>query len=346
MTLQQAVFAGSVDPGNLVGRPGDRSRPTSAPDCGAAAPVNCDTAVFTVLDHAYAITPNSERQRDGRQQGRRRRHRHAVEHREAAVRRHDHRRAHRNGRNAPPVGTVTLSNTTPTEGIAPDRHAGVHGRRRRQPAHPRPRPGRSKLSPGRVGRRTATVGPTFTPGNLEVGLRLRVDATFLDNAGDPRGGHLGSDGSRHQRQPAARWGAPGSDRPDADRGRSSSRRRPRRSPIADGLTGVHLQLPVAAERKRRRRRIRQHRRRTELGELHAGPGAGQPRPPGRRDLHRPPRHARNGHVAGHRASSPVTSSSAAAGADTFNGTAGEDHAFGRGGNDTLNGDERERHHRR
>jgi Ca2+-binding RTX toxin-like protein len=45
-TLQAAVFAGTVDPGDLVLV--REIRPVTAPaaDCGATAPVNCDTAVF------------------------------------------------------------------------------------------------------------------------------------------------------------------------------------------------------------------------------------------------------------------------------------------------------------
>src|SRR4051794_8836780 len=47
MTLQQAVFAGLVDPGNLVIYR-ELVKPTvPAPDCASATPLNCDTAVFT-----------------------------------------------------------------------------------------------------------------------------------------------------------------------------------------------------------------------------------------------------------------------------------------------------------
>ena len=42
----------------------------------------------------------------------------------------------------------------------------------------------------------AVVGDTFIPGNAEVGLRLRVVATFLDNAGQRRDHHLGPDRPR------------------------------------------------------------------------------------------------------------------------------------------------------
>ncbi len=45
-TLQAAVFAGTVDPGNLVTVREITSTVTAPADCGTAAPVNCDTAVF------------------------------------------------------------------------------------------------------------------------------------------------------------------------------------------------------------------------------------------------------------------------------------------------------------
>ncbi len=65
MTLQQAVFSGIVDPGNLVA--GRELKPdmgvtadTATPaDCGAAAPVNCDVAVFRNPQSSYTITPNA-----------------------------------------------------------------------------------------------------------------------------------------------------------------------------------------------------------------------------------------------------------------------------------------------
>jgi len=57
MTLQQAVFAGLVDPGNLVGVR-EIVSPTTVPpaDCGTTAPLNCDTAVFTGPRSNYTIT--------------------------------------------------------------------------------------------------------------------------------------------------------------------------------------------------------------------------------------------------------------------------------------------------
>jgi Ca2+-binding RTX toxin-like protein len=57
MTLQQAVFAGLVDPGNLVAVREIVSPATVPPaDCGAAAPLNCDTAVFSGPQSNYSIT--------------------------------------------------------------------------------------------------------------------------------------------------------------------------------------------------------------------------------------------------------------------------------------------------
>ncbi len=56
MTLQQAVFAGLVDPGNLVGVREITNTVTAPADCGAAAPVNCDTAVFQANRSSYTIT--------------------------------------------------------------------------------------------------------------------------------------------------------------------------------------------------------------------------------------------------------------------------------------------------
>ncbi|MEP7017976.1 MAG: peroxidase family protein, partial [Actinomycetota bacterium] len=57
MTLQQAVFAGLVDPGNLVAvREIVSPAVTPAADCGTAVPLNCDTAVFSGLQANYTVT--------------------------------------------------------------------------------------------------------------------------------------------------------------------------------------------------------------------------------------------------------------------------------------------------
>lgn len=55
MTLQQAVFAGLVDPGNLVSVREILTPPVLPADCGALAPVNCDTAVFSGPLSNYSI---------------------------------------------------------------------------------------------------------------------------------------------------------------------------------------------------------------------------------------------------------------------------------------------------
>ncbi len=62
MTLQQAVFAGLVDPGNLVAVREILSAPSLPADCGAATPLNCDTAVFLGPQASYTITPGAGRQ--------------------------------------------------------------------------------------------------------------------------------------------------------------------------------------------------------------------------------------------------------------------------------------------
>jgi Ca2+-binding RTX toxin-like protein len=57
MTLQQAVFAGLVNPGNVVAVREIVSPATvPAADCGAATPLNCDTAVFLAPQGSYDIT--------------------------------------------------------------------------------------------------------------------------------------------------------------------------------------------------------------------------------------------------------------------------------------------------
>jgi Ca2+-binding RTX toxin-like protein len=65
-TLQAAVFAGTVDPGNLVAvreinmNPATTTATTSAAgDCTAAAPTNCDVAVFSAARATYTITNNA-----------------------------------------------------------------------------------------------------------------------------------------------------------------------------------------------------------------------------------------------------------------------------------------------
>jgi len=65
MTLQQAVFASLVDPGNLVavreitgmGTTPNRATPS---DCGTPSPVNCDTALFSKTADQYVVTNNAD----------------------------------------------------------------------------------------------------------------------------------------------------------------------------------------------------------------------------------------------------------------------------------------------
>jgi Fibronectin type III domain len=59
MTLQQAVFAGLVDPGNLVNVREIVKLATPPADCGTAAPLNCDTSVYSGPRSQYTITTNA-----------------------------------------------------------------------------------------------------------------------------------------------------------------------------------------------------------------------------------------------------------------------------------------------
>ncbi len=60
MTLQQAVFAGLVDPGNMVAVREIITPTVPAADCDAASPVNCDTALFSGPQSDYTITVNGD----------------------------------------------------------------------------------------------------------------------------------------------------------------------------------------------------------------------------------------------------------------------------------------------
>jgi Abnormal spindle-like microcephaly-assoc'd, ASPM-SPD-2-Hydin len=60
MNLQQAVFAGKVNPGQINAvREVVLPNPLPPADCGVAAPLNCDTALFSGLQAEYTITPNA-----------------------------------------------------------------------------------------------------------------------------------------------------------------------------------------------------------------------------------------------------------------------------------------------
>jgi Ca2+-binding RTX toxin-like protein len=54
-TLQAAVFAGTVDPGNLVAVREIKNDVTAAADCGTTNPVNCDTAEFAGPRANYTV---------------------------------------------------------------------------------------------------------------------------------------------------------------------------------------------------------------------------------------------------------------------------------------------------
>jgi len=61
MTLQQAVFADLVDPGNIsIVR--ELLTPATVPDadCGSTTPLNCDTALFSASLDGYVITENGD----------------------------------------------------------------------------------------------------------------------------------------------------------------------------------------------------------------------------------------------------------------------------------------------
>ncbi|WP_242652840.1 peroxidase family protein [Intrasporangium flavum] len=59
MTLQQAVFAGLVDPGHLVNVREVADNVTTRADCSAAVPLNCDTSVYAGPLSQYTVTTNA-----------------------------------------------------------------------------------------------------------------------------------------------------------------------------------------------------------------------------------------------------------------------------------------------
>ena len=86
--------------------------------------------------------------------------------------------------NTPATGTVTLSTTTPTAGVAVTASGSFTDADGINAATIRFN-WQSETTPGVWANVTSNfVGDTFIPGNAEVGLRLRVVATFLDNAGN------------------------------------------------------------------------------------------------------------------------------------------------------------------
>jgi len=175
-TLQDAVFQGNVDPGDLR-----IVREILTP----SANTDTDTAVFRNPINTYTITFNANGSITVDNQGGTDGvdtlwNIEQLQFSDTTVPAVD------SPTNTPATGTVTISDTTPTAGEAlavsaalADADGGVN------------------LSSVRFNwqRETATdvwesvtgavVGGSFIPGNAEVGLRLRVVATFLDMAGNP-----------------------------------------------------------------------------------------------------------------------------------------------------------------
>ncbi|MCW2866146.1 MAG: heme peroxidase, partial [Marmoricola sp.] len=60
MTLQAAVFAGLVDPGDLVTTRAIVNKETAVPDCGASAPLNCDQSVYAGPRSQYTVAANPD----------------------------------------------------------------------------------------------------------------------------------------------------------------------------------------------------------------------------------------------------------------------------------------------
>jgi hypothetical protein len=175
MTLQEAVFNGVVDPGNLVAV---REIKTPSPNNST------DTAVFRNPRNTYTITHNANGSITVDNQGGTDGidtlwNIEQLQFSDTTI------PATVSPTNTPATGTVTLSPTNPTAGAAvtvsaslADADGGVNVSTVRFNWQ-------SETTPG-VWANVASnfVGDTFIPGNAEVGLRLRVVATFLDNAGN------------------------------------------------------------------------------------------------------------------------------------------------------------------
>ena len=138
------------------------------------------------------------------------------------------------------------------------------------------------------------TGAAFTPGDAEVGSRLRVVATFRDFDGVLESVTSPADGGRRERQRRAH-GRAGARRPHAHGGPGGHRgHRLDRGPRRAG--GRHLPAPVAAGR---RRRLGEHPG-GDRGQVHAGRGRGRAAAAGRGDVHRQRRHRGAGAVGGDR----------------------------------------------
>ena len=175
-TLQEAVFAGNVDPGDLrivreILTPG--------------ANTDTDTAVFRNPINTYTITHNANGSITVDNQGGTDGvdtlwNIEQLQFSDTTV------PATSSPGNTPATGTVTISDTTPTAGQAlavsatlADADGGINLSSVRFNWQHETTPGVWEAVSG------AVVGDTFIPGNPEVGLRLRVVATFLDMAGNP-----------------------------------------------------------------------------------------------------------------------------------------------------------------
>ena len=175
MTLQEAVFEGIVDPGNLVAV---REIKTPSPNNST------DTAVFREPRANYTITHNANGSITVDNQGGTDGvdtlwNIEQLQFSDTTI------PAVSSPTNTPATGTVTISDTTPTAGQAlavsaslADANGGINLSSVRFNWQ-------SETTPGVWANVTSNfVGDTFIPGNAEVGLRLRVVATFLDNAGN------------------------------------------------------------------------------------------------------------------------------------------------------------------
>jgi Ca2+-binding RTX toxin-like protein len=175
-TLQQAVMAQKVNPGQIVAVREVITPTVGAPDCGALTPLNCDTALFSDAIDNYTITNNPDGSitvahvggtaADGIDTVRN-------------VERLQFTDATVGTANQPATGVPTLSTTTPQQGVALT--ASTTG---------------ITDADGLVGTTfnfqwqagtTDILGATsasFTPTTAEVGQTLRVVVSFVDNAGN------------------------------------------------------------------------------------------------------------------------------------------------------------------
>ncbi|MDX6540640.1 MAG: hypothetical protein QOI71_2250, partial [Gaiellales bacterium] len=173
-TLQEAVFAGNVDPGDLrIVR--------SIKNTGSST--DTDTAVFRNPLNTYTITHNANGSITVDNQGGTDGidtlwNIEQLQFSDTTI------PAVVTATNTRATGTVTISSTTPRAGVALSVTGaftdaqGVNAATIRFNWQRESAPGVWEAVTGSV------VGTTFTPGNPEVGLRLRVVATFIDNAGN------------------------------------------------------------------------------------------------------------------------------------------------------------------